>query len=104
MPTRDLPGLCRTMRGTGGAAASSAANARTTPTQNRSMNLGRHRYLPLGKFQCQKRVVLARSAWEVCAMTVRVEVSSSSGVITVAVVGEIDFRNATAVGEAYARS
>jgi anti-sigma B factor antagonist len=33
-------------------------------------------------------------------MTVRVEVRSSSGVITVAVVGEIDFRNATAVREA----
>ena len=33
-------------------------------------------------------------------MTVRVEVSSSGGVITVAAFGEIDFRNAAAVGEA----
>jgi len=37
---------------------------------------------------------------EVCAMTVRVEVGSSGEVITVAVIGEIDFRNATVVGEA----
>jgi anti-anti-sigma factor len=65
-----------------------------------SMSLDGHRCLPLGKFRCPGRVVLARSALEVCAMTVRVEVSSSGGVITVAVVGEIDFRNAAIVGEA----